>query len=216
MDIILHDPFNKDVRRIQTVSAALGRPSLVHTLSVAMKYPANTLSRKIPYRLSAPQKLRHRRRLRRVDNVVSVLDNALKRQAASITAASPFQDSRPLPSRLPDQLEDQRERTGEAAPEDLATTGEGQRILERDENAYLEARRHGRGPRQGEMIPEFTEDGVEQPSGRLLSTQAQLQGTIKLIERWKAEMPTEQEMLPRDKYTMFDKKEKKYRKGVHK
>lgn len=66
------------------------------------------------------------------------------------------------------------------------------------------------------MVPEFTEDGVELPSQQLLSTQARLQGTIKLIERWKAEMPTEQEMLPRDKYTMFDKKEKKYRKGVHK
>jgi hypothetical protein len=66
------------------------------------------------------------------------------------------------------------------------------------------------------MLPEFTDAGVERPSAQLLSRQAQLQGTIKLIERWKAEMPTEQEMLPRDKYTMFDKKEKKYRKGVHK
>lgn len=35
------------------------------------------------------------------------------------------------------------------------------------------------------------------------------------LERWKNEMPTEQEMLPRDKYTMFDRKEKTYRKGVH-
>ena len=39
--------------------------------------------------------------------------------------------------------------------------------------------------------------------------------SAKALERWKAEMPTEQEMLPRDKYTMFDKKEKRYRKGVH-
>ncbi len=28
-------------------------------------------------------------------------------------------------------------------------------------------------------------------------------------------MPTEQEMRPKDKYTMFDRKEKNYRKGVH-
>jgi hypothetical protein len=35
------------------------------------------------------------------------------------------------------------------------------------------------------------------------------------LERWKAEMPTEEEMLPKDKYTVFDRKEKKYRKGVH-
>jgi hypothetical protein len=39
--------------------------------------------------------------------------------------------------------------------------------------------------------------------------------TLEAIERWKAEMPTEEEMLPRDKYTMFDRKEKKYRKGIH-
>lgn len=39
--------------------------------------------------------------------------------------------------------------------------------------------------------------------------------TVAALERWKAEMPTEAEMLPRDKYTMFDRKEKKYRKGIH-
>lgn len=39
--------------------------------------------------------------------------------------------------------------------------------------------------------------------------------TLEAIERWKAEMPVEEEMLPRDKYTMFDRKEKKYRKGIH-
>jgi hypothetical protein len=33
--------------------------------------------------------------------------------------------------------------------------------------------------------------------------------------RWKEEMPTEEEMRPKDKYTMFDRKEKKYRKGIH-
>ncbi|RKU41263.1 hypothetical protein DL546_004406 [Coniochaeta pulveracea] len=39
---------------------------------------------------------------------------------------------------------------------------------------------------------------------------------LKALERWREEMPTEQEMLPRDKYTMFDRKEKRYRKGIHK
>jgi hypothetical protein len=38
---------------------------------------------------------------------------------------------------------------------------------------------------------------------------------LKALERWREEMPTEQEMLPRDKYTMFDRKEKRYRKGIH-
>jgi hypothetical protein len=39
--------------------------------------------------------------------------------------------------------------------------------------------------------------------------------TTRAVERWKEEMPTEEEMLPRDKYTIFDRKEKKYRKGIH-
>ena len=95
--------------------------------------------------------------------------------------------------------------TGQATPEELSTTAEGQRLLAVEKNADLESRRHGRGPRQGEFVPEFTEHGVQKPSGQLLTDQAQLHGTIKLIERWKAEMPTEQEMLPRDKYTIFDR-----------
>jgi hypothetical protein len=36
----------------------------------------------------------------------------------------------------------------------------------------------------------------------------------KAVERWKDEMPVEQEMVPRDKYTIFDRKEKKYRKSI--
>jgi hypothetical protein len=40
-------------------------------------------------------------------------------------------------------------------------------------------------------------------------------GSTKKLDRWKAEMPTEAEMLPRDKYTVFDRKEKRYRKGIH-
>ncbi len=39
--------------------------------------------------------------------------------------------------------------------------------------------------------------------------------TLAALERWKAEMPTEAEMLPRDKYTVFDRKAKRYRKGIH-
>ncbi|MCJ1377593.1 hypothetical protein MMC17_000688 [Xylographa soralifera] len=76
---------------------------------------------KIPWRLSRPQKARQRKRLRAVDTVVSVVDNALAR-AGLVTKA---------------------------------------------------------------------------------------------VERWKAEMPKEAEMVPKDKYTMFDRKEKRYRKGVH-
>lgn len=36
----------------------------------------------------------------------------------------------------------------------------------------------------------------------------------KAVERWKEDMPVEQEMVPRDKYTIFDRKEKKYRKSI--
>lgn len=39
--------------------------------------------------------------------------------------------------------------------------------------------------------------------------------TNKAVERWHAEMPREEEMVPKDKYTIFDRKEKKYRKGIH-
>jgi hypothetical protein len=39
--------------------------------------------------------------------------------------------------------------------------------------------------------------------------------TAKAIDRWYQEMPREEEMLPKDKYSIFDRKEKKYRKGIH-
>jgi hypothetical protein len=39
--------------------------------------------------------------------------------------------------------------------------------------------------------------------------------SLKALERWKEEMPREEEMRPKDKYTMFDRKEKGYRKGIH-
>jgi hypothetical protein len=37
----------------------------------------------------------------------------------------------------------------------------------------------------------------------------------KAVERWYTEMPREEEMLPKDKYTIYDRKEKSYRKGIH-
>ncbi|RMJ29084.1 hypothetical protein PHISP_00027 [Aspergillus sp. HF37] len=50
-----------------------------------------------------------------------------------------------------------------------------------------------------------------------LSTALQRNGhNAKAVDRWYAEMPREQEMVPKDKYTIFDKKERKYRKGIHK
>lgn len=47
------------------------------------------------------------------------------------------------------------------------------------------------------------------------SALAKMGKTLPAVERWKAEMPTEEEMLSKDKYTMFDRKEKRYRKGIH-
>lgn len=84
-------------------------------------------------------------------------------------------------------------------------------MLHREANADLNAMRHGRGPKQGDIVT------VQSPAEklRLLGDQARMNGTIKLIERWKIDMPTEAEMLPRDKYTIFDRKAKHYRKGVH-
>jgi hypothetical protein len=38
--------------------------------------------------------------------------------------------------------------------------------------------------------------------------------TTRAVERWKEEMPIEQVMVPKDKYTIFDRKEKGYRKSI--
>lgn len=38
---------------------------------------------------------------------------------------------------------------------------------------------------------------------------------MKAVERWYTEMPREEEMLPKDKYSIYDRKEKTYRKGIH-
>ncbi|KAL8762674.1 MAG: hypothetical protein Q9184_001381 [Pyrenodesmia sp. 2 TL-2023] len=51
----------------------------------------------------------------------------------------------------------------------------------------------------------------------VVDTALKKQGSsMKEVERWKAEMPREEEMRPKDKYTIFDRKEKRYRKGIHK
>ncbi|KAK4544791.1 hypothetical protein LTR36_004040 [Oleoguttula mirabilis] len=157
---------------------------------------------KIPWRMSNPQKLRQRRRLRRVDNIVSVLDTALKRQVATHPISTTTATSSPPPT------QSESETHGAATPAELSTTAEGQRLLSTTTHVEHASRRQGRGPKQGDLVP-------GQPR-KLLSEQAGQLGTIKLLERWKAEMPTEQEMHPRDKYTMFDRKAKGYRKGVHK
>ncbi|KAK4980893.1 hypothetical protein LTR28_012990 [Elasticomyces elasticus] len=152
---------------------------------------------KIPWRISAPQKLRQRRRLRRVDNVVAVLDTALQRHALSSspqpTPSTSSADSSSPPSDPSTRLDNKTPTSSIATREELLVTAQGQRFLQSEASAGQSRQRATR------------EEAAE----------AQRTGTIKLIERWKAEMPTEAEMLPRDKYTMFDRKEKKYRKGVH-
>ncbi|TPX12093.1 uncharacterized protein E0L32_007208 [Thyridium curvatum] len=55
-------------------------------------------------------------------------------------------------------------------------------------------------------------DGIVATLDQALAKQGH---TMKSLERWKAEMPSEAEMLPKDKYTIFDRKEKRYRKGIH-
>ncbi|KAI4171930.1 MAG: hypothetical protein LQ346_008683 [Caloplaca aetnensis] len=51
----------------------------------------------------------------------------------------------------------------------------------------------------------------------VVDTALKKQGSsTKEVERWKAGMPREEEMRPKDKYTIFDRKEKRYRKGIHK
>lgn len=162
--------------------------------------------------------------MRRVDNVVSVLDNALQRHAASLPVRGVKGQKTP-PEAPNDTIPRQPGTTGKASAEELAQTAQGQRMLDSEMYSDQEQRRHGRGPRQGEMVPEIHEpstatqgDGpvLRYPSRTPLGDAARGAGTIKLIERWKTEMPTEQEMLPRDKYSMFDKKARGYRKGVHK
>lgn len=55
-------------------------------------------------------------------------------------------------------------------------------------------------------------DGVVATLDKALAKQGK---TLPSVERWKTEMPTEEMMVAKDKYTMFDRKEKRYRKGIH-
>ncbi|KAI5362537.1 Putative ribosomal protein L31 [Septoria linicola] len=166
---------------------------------------------KIPWRLSAPRKQRQRQRLRRVDNVVAVLDNALRRQNASLTQSHQPQTRETASTSETPSLSGS---IGTATTEELSATGEGQRLLAKSKS--ISQVRHGKGPKQGDFVPSENPVGVPTPGPKLLRDVVRETGTTKLIERWKAEMPTEAEMLPRDKYSMFDKKVKGYRKGVHK
>jgi hypothetical protein len=164
--------------------------------------------------------------MRRVDNIVTVLDTALKRSAAADPYAPLIPNDESLPAELPNaSLPHQPHGTsGKATPSEMAATAQGQRILDAAAHPEQEARRHGRGPRQGEMVPELHEASsatqnppvLRIPSRVPLGDVSKALGTTKLIERWKIEMPTEAEMLAKDKYTLFDKKAKGYRKGVHK
>ncbi|KAI1450751.1 mitochondrial 54S ribosomal protein YmL31 [Annulohypoxylon stygium] len=58
--------------------------------------------------------------------------------------------------------------------------------------------------------------GVDEVIATLDKALAKKGETLKALEVWKETMPTEAEMLPKDKYTMFDRKVKRYRKGIHK
>ncbi|KAI0847721.1 mitochondrial ribosomal protein L31 [Daldinia loculata] len=58
--------------------------------------------------------------------------------------------------------------------------------------------------------------GVDSVVDTISNALAKKGETLKALETWKETMPTEAEMLPKDKYTMFDRKEKRYRKGIHK
>ena len=160
-----------------------------------------TKSRKIPYRLSRPQKLRHRRRLRRVDNIVAVLDNALKRRVGFATSSAQSQTT--LASSEHESTTTSP--SNQASSQELATTIEVQTLLSPELPLQQRERRHGKGPKQGDMVPQFSPHGVRMSSGQLLRDEAKLHGTTKLIERWKAEMPTESEMRPKDKYSVFSR-----------
>ncbi|KJR85853.1 mitochondrial 54S ribosomal protein YmL31 [Sporothrix schenckii 1099-18] len=56
---------------------------------------------------------------------------------------------------------------------------------------------------------------VDTVIGTLDTALAKQGQTLNALERWKEEMPKEEEMQARDKYTIFDRKAKRYRKGIH-
>lgn len=183
-----HD--NEDVRRFQTLRSSQWRPTMVPLPPSLPFLPAHLTEppRKIPWRMSPPQKLRHRRRMRRVDNVVAVLDTALRRQAASSVPAQPTTTS---------------------------TTAPSEAILSRTNKSPSTSNQHSTSASQPQTAHPAA-SAVASSSRTQQSSETRQQSTIKLISRWKSEMPAEGEMLPRDKYTMFDRKAKGYRKGVHK
>jgi hypothetical protein len=146
--------------------------------------------------------------MRRVDNVVTVLDTALKRSKTALDLSHQQTPSGEATASTQQIASANQATLGTASAEELSVTAEGQRLLAaHDPTAILLGqRRHGKGPKQGEYLP----------TGKLLANEAKEQGTLRLISRWRAEMPTEQEMLPKDKYSIFDKKVRGYRKGIHK
>lgn len=156
--------------------------------------------------------------MQHVDRVVDVLDTALKSQhraqLTAATSASPTSTTSPSSS-VPSQFQG-------LSPADLSLTAEGTRLLAQERDKAILARRSGRGPKRGEILPNFDADMAidgtqagETNRLRLVADQARELGTFGLLERWKAEMPTEGEMLPKDKYTIFDRKARGYRKGIH-
>lgn len=186
------------VRRIQTLCTAFRWSTMVRSRAKSSHESPLTLYRKIPYRLSPTQKLRHRRRLRRVDNVVAVLDTALQRQSQL------HQNEEPSPSSSSSGINEAHIiTTTSATPSELSVTAQGQRLLAKHSSKITSkaAHLHPNSPAMKSIT---------------LGEEARKNGTLKLLERWKSEMPTEAEMLPRDKYSMFDRKAKGYRKGVHK
>ena len=162
---ILHLP-STNVRSLQTHLPPLRRsPLVLPSTPPSTKSHSPTPHRKIPWRLSPPQKARQRKRLRAVDKVVACLSTALKRQS-ELKAASALENTTP-------------------AEGPLRIT----RVTRGKESAG------SINPRDGDQQHQHT--------------------TFAELERWQREMPTESEMRPKDKYTMFDRKEKRYRKGVH-
>lgn len=55
-------------------------------------------------------------------------------------------------------------------------------------------------------------DGVVDLLDKALAKQGM---SLPSLQVWKENMPREEEMLPKDKYSIFDRKEKRYRKGIH-
>lgn len=164
--------------------------------------------------------------MQHVDQVVNVLDTALRAQrraqlsatttttTETTTSNSKSSDSEPATTAVPPQLQ-------ELDPSKIAQTAEGARLLAAEQDKAILSRRSGRGPKQGEILRDN-----EQPTAisageqdrkrlRLVADQVRELGTFAVLERWKAEMPSEAEMLPRDKYTIFDRKARGYRKGIH-